>query len=469
MTKFGVLLCGKKELMEGARKLLMKTPDIHLQYTSSPKFVMSRAMFNAPNLLLIDTQCERQMLGDVLRMLNAQLKSVPVYMISSSPNYHDAVHFVKLGARGYFVLPRDAVALDGELKLALEDWRNAINQQQFARLQRTAYNFDQILGNSGSLQETLKRAKKVIDNTTMTVLITGETGTGKELLARALHYNSKNSERPFVDIACSALPETLLESELFGFEKGAFTDARERKLGLFELAEDGTIFLDEIGDISPMIQSKLLKVIEGRTMRRLGGLKDIPIRARIIAATSADLELKMKSGHFRRDLYHRLKILPLDVPPLRERKEDIPLLACSFVDLFNKIYGKNIEGLTPEAMNLLLECVWPGNIREFKHSLERAVLIKEGGMLDERDFHFLLEAHPSGSDPTRGQNGEKNNGKPQDSFSLEISLDEASVEDVQRRLALLVLERVGGNKSKAAYILRVSRPRLDRILKSGLD
>jgi transcriptional regulator with GAF, ATPase, and Fis domain len=311
----------------------------------------------------------------------------------------------------------------------------------------------------------LGRARKVIEKTSLTVLITGETGTGKELLARAIHYNSKNGEGPFVDIACSALPEHLLESELFGYEKGAFTDARERKVGLFELAGSGSLFLDEIGDISPAIQSKLLKVIEGRTMRRLGGLSDIPVKARIIAATSADLDAKMKAGMFRADLYHRLKIIPLNMPPLRERKDDIPLLAASFIGLFNRLYNKSIAGITPGALQLLSEQEWEGNIRELKHCVERAVLLEEHDWLSESDFDFSPKQRPQQPAPQKGMK-EAPADPIRQPIVLSIPLEEASLDDVERRLAVRVLEYVRGNKSKAAYILRISRPRLDRILKN---
>jgi len=298
----------------------------------------------------------------------------------------------------------------------------------------------------------------------MTVLIMGDTGTGKELFARAIHYNGVNKNSPFVDIACSALPETLLESELFGYEKGAFTDAKERKIGLFELAGDGTIFLDEIGDISLATQSKLLRVIEDRSMRRLGGVRDVPVRARIIAATSADLDAKMQAGQFRKDLYHRLKILPLELPPLRDRIDDIPELASAFLKSFNAAYSKSIKGVTHQAMQTLMDHEWEGNVRELKHSIERAVLLEEGEWLTEEDFEFgtrkerqtkrkLVINRPDSLPP-----------KEVDTLMLLVPLDHASLDEVQRMLAEKVLEHFGGNKTRAAKKLNVSRPRLDRIL-----
>jgi transcriptional regulator with PAS, ATPase and Fis domain len=317
------------------------------------------------------------------------------------------------------------------------------------------------------LLETLRRAKKVIENSAVTVLITGETGTGKELLARAIHYNSSNRTSPFVDIGCSSLPENLLESELFGYEKGAFTDARDRKIGLFELAGDGSIFLDEIGDISPAIQSKLLKVIEGRTMRRLGGLRDIHVKARIIAATGVDFEAKMKSGEFRKDLYHRLKILPLEIPPLRERIEDIPLLVTTFIKSFDSMYNKKVKGITPQALQLLLDHKWEGNVRELKHTIERAVLLQDGELLTENDFEFVEKPDSPVRKERVGETEKLTTVSENQTLMLVVPFEKASLKEVQRMLALKVLEYVDGNKRKAAHVLHISRPRLDRLLNMG--
>ncbi|HUL43704.1 MAG TPA: sigma-54 dependent transcriptional regulator [Bacteroidota bacterium] len=458
--KFKVLLCVKKEVADLVRPALVHGADLHVQFTSSPRFLMSRAIFAEPQLAVIDSSFEKTLLLDMLATFHLQFSNVTVYVVSSSANHRQAAEAMSLGASGYFGLPGDAKQLSDKVEGLLELWRSGNAQQRFLELQRKAYNFDQIIGTSVTLQQVLERAKKVIDNSRLTVLITGETGTGKELLARAIHYNGKTNSSPFVDIGCSALPENLLESELFGYEKGAFTDAREKKVGLFELAQDGTIFLDEIADISLAMQSKLLKVIESRTMRRLGGLKDIPVKARIIAATSGDLTAKMKSGQFRKDLYHRLKIIPLEIPPLRERREDIPLLIDSFLHTFNPLYNKRVCGIAPEALEILQSQHWDGNVRELKHTIERAVLLEETEILRGRDFGFLEPADGA----ERGDQPKSH--RPNDVFVLSIPLEMADLEDVQREFALKVLDRVGGNKSKAAYIMRISRPRLDRILKA---
>lgn len=467
--QFKILIAGRKQLLERVRKMVITSDEIHLQFTSSPDFVMGRAVFQEPHVVLIDATFGRPVLENAFTKLRAQFKNVFICIVAVSPDHLDAGEFIKLGASGYYTFPDDYRKLSEEITNLLDEWQIEKSQKRFLQLQQRTYDFGQILGKSPPLLEVLRRARKVIENTSMTVLITGETGSGKELMARAIHYNSANCGSPFVDIGCSALPETLLESELFGFEKGAFTDARERKLGLFELAGDGSIFLDEIGDMSLAMQSKLLKVIESRTMRRLGGVQDIPVRARIIAATGAELESKMKSGQFRKDLFHRLRILPLEIPPLRERKEDIPFLAQSFLDLFVKSYGKTIGGITTKALDLLMRCDWEGNVRELKHSIERAVLLREEGQLDENDFDFLSKSDSPPGESDVPRNGENAADADKHTFVLELPIEESSMEDIQRKVALKILEHVHGNKSKAAYILRISRPRLNRILTNHHD
>jgi len=373
--RFKILLCGQKEMMANIRGLISHIDEVHLQFASSPAFLAGRALFSPPHLLLLDARPDTLQMKIAIKEFSGQFPDVPVVAIVAEADHTAAVELGKLGVSAYFAYPSDQRRISEEMLKRYDMWVTRRNKERFIESQSEVYDFHNIIGSSPLLQETIQRAHKVIKNSAMTVLITGDTGTGKELIARAIHYNSKNKNSPFVDIACTALPETLLESELFGYEKGAFTDAKDRKIGLFELAGDGTIFLDEIGDISLATQSKLLKVIEDRTMRRLGGVRDIPVRARIIAATSADLDAKMENGQFRRDLYHRLKILPLELPPLRERKEDIPGLASAFLRVFNTAYSKKIKGITHHATQLLMEHEWEGNVRELKHAIERAVLL----------------------------------------------------------------------------------------------
>ncbi len=467
--RFVVLLSGKKEIMERVRRYIQPASDMHLQFASSPGFLASRALFKSPDLVLLDVTHDTVLLRSALKEFSSQFPDVPVLAMASNPDHAFAVELVKLGVAAYFIVPDEQRKIAEQITMSYNDWVAKKKKEKFVELQQEVYDFRHIIGSSLVLKITMERAQKVIKNATMTVLIVGETGTGKELFARAIHYNGKNKNSPFVDIACSALPETLLESELFGYEKGAFTDAKERKIGLFELAGDGSIFLDEIGDISIATQSKLLKVIEDRSMRRLGGVRDVPVRARIIAATSADLDAKMRAGEFRKDLYHRLKILPLELPPLRERKDDIPLLVKNFLQSFNDAYGKKIKGLTPQGLQVLMEHEWEGNVRELKHCIERAVLLEDGSWITEDDFEFASAKSRSTKRKLIVNKPENLPPKEVDTLMLLVSLDHASLPEVQRLFAQRVLDHVGGNKVKAAKILQISRPRLNRILNNEQD
>jgi len=300
------------------------------------------------------------------------------------------------------------------------------------------------------------------------VLIQGEEGTGKELIAKAIHYNSENRLQPFVEIGCSVIPENLLESELFGHEKGAFTDARQQKKGLFEVAGRGTIFLDEIGDISPAIQSKLIKVTEEKKMRRLGGVHDIPVYARIIAATSKDLEEMVESGTFRKDLYYRLNVLTIDLPPLRERRTDIPLLANHYMEQFAKLFNKTVEGFSDGAMSLLMQQSWEGNVRELKHAVERAVLLSESRWIEPSHFDNFPrtdDAFPSGE----AHHIQLDLGATSGALHIDFSLENLNLTHVEKLVVREILRRFGGNKSRTARALNISRPRLDRILSQDPD
>jgi DNA-binding NtrC family response regulator len=379
---------------------------------------------------------------------------LPIVVVTHSMEYEAGIELLRMKITDYLALPNDQRRFYELLSRSAEAHAAQRRQRQFLEHKTTVSGFDQIVGRSPRLLETFRLTRKVIASEYMTALVLGETGTGKELLVKAIHYNSSNREHPFVEINCSALPETLLESELFGFEKGAFTDARDRKMGLFELAGKGTIFLDEIGDISPLVQSKLLKVIEEKMLRRLGGVENIPVQSRIIAATSKNLEELVQKGQFRQDLYFRLHILPLHLPPLREREDDIPLLCEHFLRHFNAVHRKTISGFTPEATALLLKHRWQGNIRELKHAIERAVVLCDESVLGAA--HFELQAHARTAQP-----------KKADSRTFSADLESTTLSEVERRFALEVLKSVNGNKSQASALLGISRPRLDRILKQN--
>jgi two-component system response regulator AtoC len=317
-------------------------------------------------------------------------------------------------------------------------------------------NFDAILGNSPEILRILELSKKIADKKDINVLILGETGTGKGLLAKAIHKYAFGESSPFVDIICTSIPEALLESELFGYEPGAFTSAKNQKQGLFELADKGTLFLDEIGDLSITIQSKLLRTIEKKIIRRLGGVKDIPISARIISATNKNLAFQLENNLFRRDLFHRLNTVTIELPALRDRGNDVLVLADHFIAHFNKIFNKNITKIAPELKDFILKYSWPGNVREFRNSFERAILLTEEDILRLNHFsHLYIQ-------PT--QKTQDEDISPQ-FVKLKFEYEKVNLKQIDKLYAIEILHKMNGNKSKTAKQLGISRPKLDILLK----
>jgi transcriptional regulator with PAS, ATPase and Fis domain len=318
---------------------------------------------------------------------------------------------------------------------------------RFAEGERQSSGFQAILGGSPALQRTLEQAARVAAHRDLTVLIGGETGTGKELLARALHYSSPRADQPFVEVNCAAIPANLLESELFGHERGAFTGAVAAKPGLFEMAHGGTLFLDEVATLPLELQPKLLRALESRTIRRVGGQQTRTVDVRVLAATHVDLGVAARRGEFREDLYYRLNVVVLVLPPLREREGDIELLARVFVDRIAQGYGLPVPVLEPEVRAALRAYPWPGNVRELRNVVERAVVLSPPGTLR------IEPLEPSGHRPDAGA----------------VLPFPAPLQDVVRAAARAMLEYTGGNKSEAARRLGISRPRLQRLLDGQLD
>ncbi|HEU4996435.1 MAG TPA: sigma 54-interacting transcriptional regulator [Gemmatimonadaceae bacterium] len=358
--------------------------------------------------------------------------------IAADADYRLAANVLRAGADQLFVLPRDLDLLRSWLKERCDALLARSRQRAFSQAQVSKFRFEGIFGASPALVHALERAARVIPHGSVTVLLTGETGTGKELFARAIHYNGPRREGPFVDINCAALPEHLLESELFGHEKGAFTGATVAKPGLFEVANGGTIFLDEIGHLALALQGKLLRAIQERSIRPLGGTRTVSVDVRIIAATHVDLASAVQRREFREDLYYRLNVLPIALPPLRERRDDILPLARHFLAQFADEYDVDAPALTPAAARALREREWPGNIRELRNAIERAVLLGNGA-LDESSFVPDLPA-----------------GEP-----APVS---GTLSDVIRSAVQRAIDAHGGNKSAAARRLGISRTRLQRIL-----
>jgi DNA-binding NtrC family response regulator len=375
----------------------------------------------------------------VLNQIKERHPDTPVILMTAHSTIENAVEAMRRGAFHYVNKPFN---LD-EVVLIVEKALETIELRREVRALRSSsgreYSFDAIVGGSPPMLEAKALLKRVAVSPASTVLLTGETGTGKDLAAKAIHYNSERSGRPFVNITCSALPEQLLETELFGHERGAFTDARQQKRGLLETAEGGTVFLDEIGEMTVSLQSKLLRFLEDRRFRRVGGLQDIYVDVRVIAATNRDLDQTVKEGKFREDLFYRLQVMPIVLPALRDRRGDIPLLANYYVDMFNREFKKRVRGFTPAALGVLEAHRWPGNIRELRNAIERAMLLTDREWLVPEDFTSI----------SRNASGV--------AAIFQLPAEGIKLEDVERQLLEQALQRVGGNQTHAAHLLGINR------------
>jgi DNA-binding NtrC family response regulator len=386
---------------------------------------------------------------------------LPVIVMTAYGTVETAVEAMKAGASDYVLKP---FSLE-EIKLIVRKELDVHSLREENRSLREAlgrrYEFKNIIAHSARMQEVLATVDRVAP-TNSTVLLGGESGVGKDLIARAIHQHSRRASGPFVKINCTAIPENLLESELFGYEKGAFTGAVNSKPGKFELADKGTIFLDEIGDVPGTIQVKLLRVLQDRDFERLGGTKTLKVDVRVVAATNQDLRAALEEGTFREDLYYRLNVVPISLPPLRERKEDIPYLVDHFIERFAKESGKPIRGITPAAQKLLMEFHWPGNVREVENIIERAVALSSGDTLDIGDIRLdYSPAKPGGADSASSAMPAGGSAPfPPEGVTLEQFEDEIIKEAVRR---------ANGNKSQAARLLGLSRNALRyRLAKLGV-
>lgn len=397
----------------------------------------------------------------LLTEIAPQKKDIPNKFITVIRNNNALLvsSIVKMGFSDVFVFPYELIKFTSYVKEIIDNGlykTSTFKQDESANLR---YDLGAIIGNSPNFERTIELSKKVSLQSSSNILLLGETGTGKGLFARAIHNYSKFKDEPFVDIVCTAIPENLLESELFGYEAGAFTSARTRKLGLFELAGKGTLFLDEIGDMSYGLQAKLLRAIEKKVIKRLGGVVDIPIKARIISATNKNIEKLVEEGLFRRDLFHRLNVVTIELPPLKDRNEDVILLANHFIDEFNRDFGKSVKKINRELRHFFLGYPWPGNVRELKNAIERAVLLSEDGELNLKDFSNLINSVPINS-----IHPENDQEIPNNIIRMDINYGTVDIKKLSKYYASQVLQKVGGSKSQAAKLLGISRPKLDTLI-----
>jgi DNA-binding NtrC family response regulator len=387
----------------------------------------------------------------VLKKMKTDQPEVPIILLTAYSSIETAVEAMKQGAYHYANKPfnLDEIALVVQKALETTALRREVRALRASRSEPFAVS--RIIGDSAGMMSLKGLLQRIAASPASTVLLTGESGTGKDLAAKVIHYTSERAARPFMNITCSALPDALLESELFGHERGAFTDARQQKTGLLESADGGTVFLDEIGEMVPALQAKLLRFLEEKAFKRVGGAADIRVDVRVIAATNRNLEDAVAQGKFREDLYYRLNVMQVQLPPLREHASDVPLLLNFYIDQFNREFRKQVRGASPEALELLRGYRWSGNIRELRNAVERAMLLADGQWLQPEHFPMTV---------TR-RGGEGRFDLPEDGITLE---------QVERDLVMQSLQRTGWNHTKAAALLGLNRDQIRyRIEKFGLE
>jgi len=448
-----VLIVDDENLVRWSLTERLRSDDREILEAATAAEAVDRAA-SGVDLVLLDYKLPDDNGLSVLRRLRALDPDTVVIMLTAHKSVETVVEAMKAGAFDYATKPFDLDDVAIRVDRALEATRLRRELRTLRDSLAKPYTVGSIIGESDVMAAVKTLVRRVAQSPGSTVLITGESGTGKDLVAKVIHYASMRAARPFLNITCSALPETLLESELFGHERGAFTDARQQKRGLLEQADEGTVFLDEIGEMVPALQAKLLRVLEEKSFRRVGGSGDIEVDVRVIAATNRNLEDLVREGKFRDDLYYRLNVLRIELPPLRARVDDIPLLAQHFVEDFSREFKRSVRGLSAEALDVLSSYAWPGNVRELRNMIERAVLLSDADQLQPSDFDSLAPARAA----TSGSHG-----------PFELPIGGVVLDDVERSLVVQALERAGGNRTRAAALLGLHRDQIRyRIEKFGL-
>ncbi len=410
-----------------------------------------------PDLILMDQNMPGMNGIETMAKIKARHPEITVIILTAFGSIPLAVDAVKKGAYDYLAKPFDNDKLLIIIRRALEHRRLTEEVSHLKKQLQEKYSFSNIIGVSPKMQQVFEQINRVCA-TDATVLIQGESGTGKELIMKAIHYHSHRKDQPLITVNCGAVPFNLLESEFFGHEKGAFTDAKERKIGKFEQANGGTIFLDEIGELPPDAQVKLLRVLDERKLTRIGGNQTIPLNVRVIAATNKDLQAEIQKGKFRLDLFYRLNIVTITVPPLRERKEDIPLLVEHFIDKYNKRLAMNVTSVSQSAMSYLMDYPWPGNVRDLENAIQSAMILVQDDTIRVEDLPLRLRGYPEISDEI--MSSEK---------GLEAQVLELT-NKIEKELIIKALEKCSQNRTNTAELLKISRKTLFNKMKQyGLE
>ena len=428
-----ILVVDDEPLVRNFLKEVLEAEDYEVLTTEDGLSALKEVERGGIDLVITDVRMPKLNGIDLLKEVKKRSPSTLVVVITAYGTIENAVEAMKNGACDYITKPLSPE----QIKLAIQkasQHKNLLNENRYLRSEVSQrYNFEQLIGRSPQMRRVYEMIDRVAP-TNATVLIQGESGTGKELVARAIHYRSPRKDKPFVKVNCAALPEDLLESELFGHERGAFTGAVSKREGRFELADRGTLLLDEISETSPAFQAKLLRVLQEQEFERVGGSKTIKVDVRVIATTNKDLKQAIREGKFREDLYYRLNVLPIYLPPLRERKEDIPLLVQHFLEKYSRQNGLRIKSLSKKCLDMMMQYEWPGNVRELENVIERAVVMSEGETIFPENISLSSPVQKMGL-----------------SFPEEITLEE-----MEKRLILHTLQRTGGDRTEAAKILGIS-------------
>lgn len=451
MPKQTILVVDDERLIRWSLKQKLELWGYHVSEAEDGSTALGRLQIDNPDMVTLDVRLPDMSGLDVLREIKQRDPKLPVIMITAYGAVDLAVDALRLGAFDFIEKPINFEKFQNSIKNALEaNWMRT-ELERNVDASKSRFSIENIAGKSRSMQEIRKLAQKVAVSEATTVLILGESGSGKDLFARAIHYESSRRERPFFAMNCAAVPETLLETELFGHEKGAFTDAKNMKKGIFELADGGTVFLDEISEMKYPLQAKILRVLEDQTFRRVGGIKDITVNVRIIAASNRNLEDAVREGIFREDLYYRLSVIPIHIPPLREHSEDAPALVEFFINHYNLKFKKHVKGITKEALALMKAYTWPGNVRELRNVIERAMILEDNDYIDVPQLPIRV------SEP---QNSLKKLETSKGGFDFQIPKTGISLEYVEKELIQQALAYAGGNKTKAARLLNITRDTL---------
>lgn len=446
-----ILIVDDEQSMRDFLRVMLRKQDYEVEVASSGLRAKEYLEAHDVDLVITDVMMPDITGIELLEYCQQNCPDTPVIVITAYASHDTAVEAMKLGADDYITKPFNVDEFAIIVRRSLQRKQLAEENVQLKKELEKGHSFENIIGKSRPMIQLFSIIER-ISSTPTTVLITGGSGTGKELVAKAIHFNSPRSQKRFVSINCGALPETLLESELFGYEKGSFTGAEKRKIGLFETAEGGTVFLDEIGTTPHSMQVKLLRAMQERTIRRVGGTDEIPIDIRIIAATNEDLEEEVKKGNFREDLYYRVNVIRINMPPLKERQEDIMLLSLHFLEKFSNMAQRPIRGFSDSARRCLESYGWPGNVRELENAVERAVALETGNVITASSLpDNIRSAIP---------NVENNKvSLPREGFDLE-----AHLESLRKKYVVQAMETAGGKQVKAADLLGLSARSLRYLL-----